>query len=822
MSAHHPQESHAIVATELLASASEAIGLGQSLVRQRAMLRIGADGVIQHANPLFLRMLGYSLDQLTGMAHADLCLPGTAERDDYRAIWTRLQSNQAQSVVLLLHGPEGREHYVRTNFYPVCTAAGSVDHVIAFIHEITPEKQLAIDDKGKIAALQRFQVLVEFDMAGHVIAANQNYLDAMGYRLEDIKGQHHRAFVDRDEAESPAYRQFWQKLERGESATGEFARIGREGRRLWLQGTYSPILNPEGKPSKVMMLGSDVSDSRRASLQTSARLASIASGSAIMVVCPNGRVLEVNALACQAWRGTEAQLVGQDVETLGFASDVQALLTPKDWAALREGQVTSRERHARALDGSEIWLEGTATAVFGENRRITQVLLVMRDISIAKRARLDADGRLAAIDRAQAVIEFDLEGRVLEANANFLRVMGYAAEEIRGRHHRMFVEPAYAGTAEYVAFWERLSRGEFASGEYKRIANGGREVWIQATYNPVFDLAGRPIKVVKFASDVTAARLRAAEFETKINAIDMAQAAIEFDLDGHVLTANRHFLKAMGYTLREIQNQHHSMFCSAEYAQGDEYRDFWLRLNDGEFITGRFHRVGKYSRDVWIQATYNPIRDLNGKVTKVVKYAHDVTQEVMLEQRIARNATEMSQRIADLEGSIADIATNTGFAAATAQEAREAAETGHAHLQKSSQAIHSVQTSATRMAEIVRVIGDLAGQTNLLAFNAAIEAARAGEHGVGFSVVAGEVRKLAERSAQAAQEITKLIDETVRQVGHSADVGNEAARSFDGIRKCVGRTDDSVQAIAKAAESQRQAAVEVVGLIAKLTSGTSA
>jgi methyl-accepting chemotaxis protein len=264
------------------------------------------------------------------------------------------------------------------------------------------------------------------------------------------------------------------------------------------------------------------------------------------------------------------------------------------------------------------------------------------------------------------------------------------------------------------------------------------------------------------------------------------------------------------------------MFCSAEYAQGDEYRDFWLRLNDGEFITGRFHRVGKYSRDVWIQATYNPIRDLNGKVTKVVKYAHDVTQEVMLEQRIARNATEMSQRIADLEGSIADIATNTGFAAATAQEAREAAESGHAHLQKSSQAIHSVQTSATRMAEIVRVIGDLAGQTNLLAFNAAIEAARAGEHGVGFSVVAGEVRKLAERSAQAAQEITKLIDETVRQVGHSADVGNEAARSFDGIRKCVGRTDDSVQAIAKAAESQRQAAVEVVGLIAMLTSGTNA
>ena len=363
----------------------------------------------------------------------------------------------------------------------------------------------------------------------------------------------------------------------------------------------------------------------------------------------------------------------------------------------------------------------------------------------------------------------------------------------------------------------RLSRGEYFADEYKRIGRDGREIWIQTTYNPILDRRGHPVKVVKFASDVTEAKLRNAEFVAKVQAIDLGQAVIEFDLDGRVLGANRNFLAAMGYTLREIQGMHHSMFCTPEYTQGEEYRDFWLKLGEGQFLSGRFHRVGKYSRDVWIQATYNPILDLNGRVVKIVKYAFDVTKEVQLEKRIAAKSAEMSESVASLAASITEIARNSGVAAEMAGDAACAAQGGFTALQKSIETIGSIQASSVRVSEIVRVIGEIASQTNLLAFNAAIEAARAGQHGVGFSVVAGEVRKLAERSSVAAREIAKLIEESVMQVGQGAEVSKEAARSFEGIMSSVGRTRTSVSEIAQATEGQRRLAGEVSGLIVSLT-----
>jgi methyl-accepting chemotaxis protein len=422
-----------------------------------------------------------------------------------------------------------------------------------------------------------------------------------------------------------------------------------------------------------------------------------------------------------------------------------------------------------------------------------------------------------AISRSQAVIEFDLSGRVLSANDNFLRLLGYQAGEVLGQHHRLFVDPAEASSTAYTVFWDRLAQGDFMSGEFRRIGREGREVWIQATYNPVFDLTGKPCKVVKFAQDVTEAKLRNAEFAAKVAAIDRAQAVVEFDLDGHVLTANRNFLVAMGYTLREIAGQHHSLFCTPDHTRSREYRDFWLRLGEGNFVSGRFHRLGKFGRDVWIQAAYNPVMDLNGRVMKIVKYAYDVTHEVQLEQRIQNKSAQMSAAVRGLLESITRIAANSGVAEDVSREAVRAASSGHDALTKSIQAIGVIETSSDQMSQIVRVIGDIAAQTNLLAFNAAIEAARAGEQGVGFSVVAVEVRKLAERSAQAAAEITRLIQQSVQQVAHGAEVSAQASHSFEAVLTAIERAGRSVSAIAESTERQRQVADEVSALIEDLS-----
>jgi methyl-accepting chemotaxis protein len=233
-----------------------------------------------------------------------------------------------------------------------------------------------------------------------------------------------------------------------------------------------------------------------------------------------------------------------------------------------------------------------------------------------------------ALDKVQAIIEFDLDGTVITANDNFLELFGYQLDEIAGKHHRIFCEPSYAESPAYAEFWNKLGRGEFQSAEFKRLAKSGDGIWLRASYTPVLDKDGKPVKVVKFATDVTADKLQNAEYEGKIKAIDRVQAVIEFELDGTVITANENFLRIFGYELNEIAGKHHRMFCEPGYAESHAYAEFWQRLGRGEYDAGEFKRLRKDGTEVWLQASYNPIYDMDGNPFKVVKFASDITDEV--------------------------------------------------------------------------------------------------------------------------------------------------------------------------------------------------
>ena len=248
-----------------------------------------------------------------------------------------------------------------------------------------------------------------------------------------------------------------------------------------------------------------------------------------------------------------------------------------------------------------------------------------------QKATMAPDDLLAfyqALDRVQAIIEFDLDGTVVSANENFLSIFGYELDEVVGKHHRMFCDPDYVESDAYAGFWEKLGRGECHAAEFKRLAKGGREIWLRASYNPVFDKDGKPVRVVKFATDVTASKLQIAEFEGKIRAIERAQAVIEFELDGTVITANENFLRIFGYSLDEIVGKHHRIFCDPGYAESLEYAQFWQKLGRGEYDADEFKRINKDGAEVWLQASYNPIFDMEGRPLKVVKFASDITLEV--------------------------------------------------------------------------------------------------------------------------------------------------------------------------------------------------
>ena len=253
--------------------------------------------------------------------------------------------------------------------------------------------------------------------------------------------------------------------------------------------------------------------------------------------------------------------------------------------------------------------------------------------SNSKQSESSNDLVVAALNKSLAVIEFEPEGQIIMANDNFLNVMGYQLEEIQGQHHSMFIDPTEVASAQYQEFWQRLKSGEFICDEFKRTGNHGKEIWIQATYNPVIDAQGSVLKVVKFATDITQQKCLAAEVAGQIKAINKSQAVIEFNLDGTIITANENFLNTLGYSLDEIKGQHHRLFVDQEYAKSAEYTQFWQKLGKGQFDSGEYRRIGKNGKGVWIQASYNPIFDPNGKPFKVIKYATDISDQKAISEK---------------------------------------------------------------------------------------------------------------------------------------------------------------------------------------------
>ncbi|PIF48894.1 methyl-accepting chemotaxis sensory transducer with Pas/Pac sensor [Pseudomonas sp. 29] len=393
-----------------------------------------------------------------------------------------------------------------------------------------------------------------------------------------------------------------------------------------------------------------------------------------------------------------------------------------------------------------------------------------------QRTLTEQTGLLDAINRSMAVIEFDLDGVVLRANDNFLKTMGYTAEQAIGQPHRRFCTPEFGRSAQYTDLWSRLKNGQFQSGTFERVDGKGQPIWLEASYNPIKDASGRVVKVVKYAMDVTAKVQQESEANAKLQAIDRAMAVIEFNLDGSILTANQNFLTRMGYTLAELKGKHHRLFCTPALVNSSVYEDFWRRLNQGELFQGQFERVDKRGQTVWLEANYNPVYDAAGRLCKVVKFASDVTARVEQHEQDARSASA-AYHISVATRKVAEQGTQVIQQAAS--EMREIAE----DIAESSTLIAQLGERSEQITAIVNTIRSIADQTNLLALNAAIEAARAGEQGRGFAVVADEVRLLAGRTSGSTAEISTMI-------GLIQSETRQAIKSMEGTR---GRAAEGVE-----------------------------
>nr|WP_321326107.1 methyl-accepting chemotaxis protein [Thiomicrorhabdus sp.] len=501
-----------------------------------------------------------------------------------------------------------------------------------------------------------------------------------------------------------------------------------------------------------------------------------------------------------------------------------------------------------------------------------------------------------AIEKSNAIIEFDLSGKVLTANTNFLNVMGYKLDEIVGQHHKMFLASQETSSSEYEGFWQKLRAGNFVAGRFKRVAKNGKTIWLEANYNPILNDTGKPYKFVKFATDVTAKVEHEIEAQAQITAINLVMATIEFDTQGNILTANDNFLKVMGYSLSEVQGKHHSMFAVGDFAQTPAYKAFWDKLAKGQAFSDTYERKTKNGKSVWLEASYNPILNPDGQVCKVIKYATDIGSNknsilldaviddasnvvnamasgdlsAHMQNHIDPDATTLyDQNITKLSGSIGELgsklqgvisealeAANTvndvsGEVATSAldlsqrvqeqaaaleetsatmnemnsqvqsntQNAQEAeqvsndvqskAKSGQAIMRDTITAMETIQESSHRISDIVTLIDGIAFQTNLLALNAAVEAARAGEHGRGFAVVAGEVRNLAQKSAEAAKDIKKLIEETVSRVTQGVNLASDSGEMLTEINEAIHTVTQMITQISQASTEQAEGVHQV-------------
>ncbi len=782
---------------------------------------------------------------------------------------------------------------------------------------------------AKLDAIDKVQAVIEFDLNGTILDANDNFCETVGYRKEEILGQHHSMFVDQAVAKGAEYENFWRQLRRGEFVAGEFPRVGKNGKDIWIVASYNPVFDDAGKPYKVIKYATDVTDQKIKSSDMGAQIKAIGQSQAVIEFDMTGKILNANENFCKTVGYPLAEIQGQHHSM--FADDELAASDEyrQFWEKLNRGEFVSGEFPRVGKNGKEIWIVASYNPIFDLNGKPYKVVKFASDITQEKVKSADMIAQINAISQSQAVIEFDLTGRILTANKNFCKTMGYPLEQIQGKHHSMFADPEYANSIEYRQFWEKLGRGEFDEGEYERVAAGGRKVLLQASYNPIYDTKGRPFKVVKYASDLSQSE-RMKENARIRSALDVATTNVMIaDDDFNIVYLNAAQQKMMSVAESDLKKELpnfdsqklHGANIDIFHKNPAHQRTMLARLTstfetDIKVGERRFHliatpvfdddkqRVGTVvewrddtaekavelevqgvveavsrgdfskqlsteNKDGFMLVLAESINILSGRVSIVLdalgmmltamsqgdltkrieddfegvygKLKEDANstaaklQDTVLAishasvevssgaEEISSGATDLSQRTeqqaANLEetassmqqmaATIKQNADNSQHASQLAITARESAVSGGEIVHNAVDSMGKIEESSRRISDIIGVIDEIAFQTNLLALNAAVEAARAGDAGRGFAVVASEVRSLAQRSAQAAKDIKDLIVDSSAQVEGGVELVNQTGEALNGIVDGIKKVADIVAEISAASGEQATGAEEI-------------
>ncbi|MDF1726221.1 MAG: PAS domain S-box protein [Sulfitobacter sp.] len=751
-------------AIETINTADRHPGSDSEVNRAVGTITFNMDGEILALNERAQSTLDDYAEELVGRNHDTLWPTEMCTSQAYVEFWNKMRAGHMVEGRYLHISAVGSEVWLHSIYTPIKDQNGHPEAVLQVLVDVTAEAYDATRMKEQVDAIQRAFMTCEYTPDGHITEMNLSMLETLGHKPDLVIGMHDHDFCESSFALSVPYKEAWKGLSDGSTQTLKIRQRTTDRKLLWFNSTLIPVMDDLGKLTKVIKIAEDVTEAHDLFLDSQALLSASEPYSARIEMDSKGHLTNANPLFCKLFRIKFEHAVGKNLRDFCSPEMLKPLVYDEFWRQIHDGDSVSQKIEMRDASGDAVWIQARAQALFNENGQFLKVVMFIIDETKQHLEQSRLSAMMRAIDENVVIAHYDVEGHLTDANENFFNSLGITRAEILEKRIETLNQNAGGATEDIRLMWEGLRLGEARHGLFRHLGSKDADVWLRGAYCPVRGSKSEVSGVVMFANDVTEDRVEVLDNGSKLDALITSLAVVEFDISGNILFANNVFLETMGYTLRDIVGQHHKMFCTPDYVHSKEYRSMWAALADGQKHVCRAERVARFDRKVQLYAHYMPIKDIEGRVQKVIKSAIDISDLVELEAQVENNSEAIKGHIARSARASSDIDQETTALLQLTTDSKARTDESNHKLSSTIETFDQVATDVRQLSEIVDVISEIAVQTNLLAFNASIEAARAGEHGVGFSIVADEVRKLAERNSQAARGIGRNIEKATGQI----------------------------------------------------------